>query len=468
MKALIIMMALFLLLLASGCAALPSLMKPVLEEEGEVFVYLQPFPQEAARLQFSIDHLSAVRSDGAEFPLPLSLAEFKQGEVRRQRLIATGILPPGQYQGLSYTVTKASLTGEEGEANLLVPEEPVKIPFPFNIRRKKALVLSLVFRYAESVQSGFSFTPGFHLVTPPMPAIGLVGYVVNPGNNTITVFDKKSGQVASIMAMGKGPQGVAFDRSAGKAYVSLEGEDAIEVIDVTAESSVNRINLKVGDGPREISLTPDGRFLLIVNAGSRTLSIVDPLSLVELNRVPVGEGPRSLLVGPGGTRCYVFNGLSNTLSVIDIPNSATVATISTEPGPLMGQFNRKGDQLYVIHEGSPYLWVFDPASLSVVKRVFVGSGISFIKLDTATDRIYGYRKLDVRVEVYDPFSLLPAEYITATSGIVYMTIDGEENNLYLVSAEKNLLMTVNLISRKIVSETDVGENPARVTMMGER
>jgi hypothetical protein len=54
------------------------------------------------------------------------------------------------------------------------------------------------------------------------------------------------------------------------------------------------------------------------------------------------------------------------------------------------------------------------------------------------------------------------------SGVEYMTIDGEENSLYLVSPETKMLMTINLISKKISTRTDAGEDPAWVTMMGER
>src|ERR1700690_675840 len=90
----LVMTALSLPLL-SGCVALPSMIKPPLEAEGEVFVYLQPFPQEAAGLRFTVGNLSAVRSDGAEFPLTLPLEEFSRNTAQRQRLVASGRVPPG-------------------------------------------------------------------------------------------------------------------------------------------------------------------------------------------------------------------------------------------------------------------------------------------------------------------------------------------------------------------------------------
>ena len=72
------------------------------------------------------------------------------------------------------------------------------------------------------------------------------------------------------------------------------------------------------------------------------------------------------------------------------------------------------------------------------------------------------------LEAYDPFTLVAGAYIPAMSDVVYMTIDGQENNLYLASREKKMLMSINLVTRKITAETDVGGSPAWLTLMGER
>ena len=458
----------FLALLAAGCTALPSTLKPALEDEGEVFVYLQPLPQAAGKLKFTLGSLSLMAADGRDIPLLLALSDFHSNTMTRQRFIAAGRVPPGQYLGLSFGVTKATLLGEEGEAALLVPEEPVKVPLSFEIGRKKAVVLSLSLRYAESVQSGFSFTPRFSLFIPAMPVSGLLGYVVNQGDNTVTVFDKKSSQIASIIATNRGPEAVALDQKSRQAYLSLGEEDAVEVIDVTDGTFINRVHLKAGDGPRDVSLTPDGRLLLSLNARSRAVSIIDPDSAVERSRVMVGEGPRRLLVNRTGERCFVFNRLSNTISVIDIANGAMVATIATDAGPLMGQLNRRGDRLYVIHEGSPYMLVIDTAALSVIKRQYVGLGLRVIKVDMKNDMIYASRRGDARIEVYEPFSLNVIDSLPGTAGVAQMTIDGEANNLFLLSTEQRRLLSVSLISRKVVTETDMAEDATWVTMMGER
>jgi len=124
-------------LFLSGCqATLPKFMPP-LEEEGEVYLYTQPFPQEAERLTFTIEGILAISGEGREFPLTLTLAEIKASDTRRQRLLAFGRLPPGAYVAFSLKIRKASLRTEEGETGLLVPNTPSRIDFPVNVSRKR-------------------------------------------------------------------------------------------------------------------------------------------------------------------------------------------------------------------------------------------------------------------------------------------------------------------------------------------
>ncbi len=458
--------AILTLAIFSGCQAKSVLVKPALEEEGELLVYLRPLPQEAEPLAFTLEGISAVKEGGGSYPLTLYLAEMRGGKLQRQRFLASGNLPPGRYTGLSFKIKNASLKGEEGTAALLVPEEPVTIGFPFQVARRKALLLSLGLDYRKSAGDRYRFSPAFSIFVPDRPPVGLLGYAANSGSNNVTVFDKKEGQVVGVIATGRGPSGIALNQRSRRAYVTLAGDDTIEVVDTEAWDVVNRLRLQTGDHPQEPALSGDGSILLTANSGSDSVSVVDTASLIERNRIPVGKGPNSVLMGRDGKRAYVFNTLSNTISVIDVVSRSLAATITTLPGPLRGQFNRKGDRLYVIHEQSPYMTVIDPSSLSV-KRVFVGAGMTAVKVDERTDLLYVGRKPDA-LEILDPFSLFPVDSIPAGGGTSHMTIDGDENSLYLVLPERKAVAVLGLVSRKMAPLIDVGEGACWVAVMGER
>jgi YVTN family beta-propeller protein len=388
--------------------------------------------------------------------------------MNRQRFVASGRLLPGIYTGLAFQARDAFLKGEAGENALLVPEEPLLEPFPFQVRKGRAYIVEGSLRPKESIQDRFGFSPSFSLIRPEQPIPALMGYVVNQGSNNITVFNKKSGRVVDVIATGAEPRGIALDQIHQRAFVALAGEDAVDVIDVSSNEIIHRIVLNAGDRPQEPVLTPDGRILITANNGSNTVSIIDPATFIELERINVGNGPNTVLIDSTGKKAYVFNTLSDSISIIDVAARQVTATVSVDAGPLRGQLNRKGDRLYVIHSLSSYLSVIDPSSLAVVQRISVGTKASALKIDTRTDRIYVGRSFDPLVSVYQPGLDMPIDRVPTGDGVSGMAIDGEENELYVVVTPSRLVQSVNLIGNQPVMEFDVGVDPYWVTLMGER
>jgi YVTN family beta-propeller protein len=466
-KPFFLIMLLLSLCLFLSCQAKPLSIRPALEDEGEVFLYLERLPQEAERLSFSLHEIAASRDDGTDVPLVLSFSDISLRGVMRQRCLAYGPLPPGTYRGLSVRVRKASLRTEEGEAALSVDEEPALITAPFTISRTKATMLSLTLQYREPA-GAVHFVPSFSVTVPGRPLAGVAGFVSSRTANDVSVIDKREGQVNGMIATGSGPGGMAIDQLKERVYVALSGDDAVDVIDAAVGGNIGRIQLRGGDNPGELALVPGGRTLLTANEGSDTVSFVDTGALSETDRVSVGQAPFSILIDGSGRRGYVFNKRSNTISVLDIRARAVVATVSTEPEPLRGQFNRSGDRLYVICGRSRYLTVLNPQSLDRIRREFLGREAGSIKVDSRTDMLYIGWKVGDEVTVYDPLSFQPIDYIPVGGTVGYMTIDGDENNLYLVIPERKTIMAVNLISRQTAFEVDLCASPGYVAVMGER
>ena len=456
-------------LLLPLCACHPKIVSllPVLTEEGEVIIYLQPVPQDPRNLRFTLRAV-AVTQDASEIPLTLSLREIRSEKPSRQRLLATGRLPAGSYSGLSFSIKSASAPGEEGGTALQIAEEAVRVGFPIRIERRKGTVLWLEFKPSESIREGHRFAPSFTIIAPHTPVFRLLGYITNTKSNNVTVFDKRLRQVVAVIPTGEAPTGMALDPASRRCYVALSKGNAIDVIDMVGTSVVNQIPLNAGDAPRELALTSDGRTLISTNAGSNSVSFIDTAALIEESRLNVGEGPTAIRLTPSGKRAYVFNTLSNTISVLDVAARSLAATLSTEQGPRMGDFNRRGDRLYVIHEWSPYLLVLDPVSSKILKRVFIGMGMSSLKVDRRTDFVYMSMRGDPMAQESDPLSLIPTPAIDAGGTVRTMTIDDEENLLYLLTPERKTVRIVSLTSRNVVSEIEGGEDPYWVAVVAER
>jgi len=436
--------------------------------DGGVHLYLQPFPPEAGRLTFAITSISAVSANGGEYPLELGLKTVGPVEARRQRLLASGRLPPGSYAGFVFTIKQAALKGERGNVALGVPDAPVRLDFPFGVSAQQASLFWLALKYRDSVTDGAVFSPAFSVVVPSRPIAGHAGFVSNAGSNAITVFDKHLGQAVAVIDTCAGPAGMALDQRRRRLYVACSRDDEILSIDVMTGGIVERTRVSPGDGPREVVLTPDGLTLVSVNAGSGSVSFFNAGSLARQERISVGNGPGSAVIDPSGRRLFVFNTLSDSVSVIDIAGRSLSGTISTDSAPLRGQFNGRGDRLYVIHERSPYMTVLDPRQLTLVTRARLKTGASAIEIDGVRDLVCIASSQDNAVEFYDPNALMPLYAMRTRSGASHLTIDVEDNSLYMVSPDTRSLIVGRLADRKVSSEIDVGDRPYWVAVMGEK
>ena len=75
--------------------------------------------------------------------------------------------------------------------------------------------------------------------------------------------------------------------------------------------------------------------LLVLNKGDKQLAIIDPESGKVVARVGVGEGPHEVTVSPNGKFAYVGNygqqTPGNTISVIDPPVQAELFRVDLGP-----------------------------------------------------------------------------------------------------------------------------------------
>jgi YVTN family beta-propeller protein len=456
---------------------------PLPREGGLLLVYLRPLSQESARLRFRIDRLDVAGGVGARFPLSLRLDDIGSDRAPRERLLAAGPLPPGRYSGLGMAIASASLRGEEGTADLVVPETPVMIPVEFTVAAGGAVVLSLELDFRASTEGGFRFTPAFAASVPPRPAPDLLALVSSRGADLLTLFDKQSGRVVGAIRTGRRPAGLALDEAVRRAYVAASGEDAVQAVDLLEHRLLSRADLRGGDEPIGLALTPDGRTLLSANRGSSTVSFIDTLSMVETDRLQlqegmnqivnreegaIGERPAEILVDRVGRRAYVFNAASGSITVIDVAARAVAGTIATEPGPFRGDFNRLQDRLFVIHGPSPYVGIVDAAALEVVSRIYVGPGLTAIKVNPETDRVYLASGPGRSLEIYDPMSLLPVDSIPIDGRVSYLAIDDEGNNLFAVLSDRDEVQILGIVSRRAMTRIDLQDEPYDVVLSGER
>ena len=206
-------------------------------------------------------------------------------------------------------------------------------------------------------------------------------YVALSRNNSVAIVDPESKVVVSEMPVGIAPYDVM--QIGKKLYVTnwggrrpqpgdktgpssgsevvvdpetgIAASGTVSVIDLDQEKVVKSI--AVGLHPGGMAITPDQKNLLVANANSDLISLIDTdndevvqeFSSKPTGELPFGSAPNALAIAPDGKSLYVSNGGNNLLAVIDMDTKEISGLIPTGwyPGPVI--LDHEGENLMVVN-----------------------------------------------------------------------------------------------------------------------
>src|SRR5260370_26705818 len=108
-----------------------------------------------------------------------------------------------------------------------------------------------------------------------------------------------------------------------------------------------------GSAPRDMTTGPDGNLwfteylgntigvlhrvapmVYVANAGSHSVTVVDPTTHMVVATIPVGLNPVNVAVTPNGSAAYVANAGSDSVSVIDTTTNNVTQTLAVGFNPV--------------------------------------------------------------------------------------------------------------------------------------
>jgi YVTN family beta-propeller protein len=169
--------------------------------------------------------------------------------------------------------------------------------------------------------------------------------------NSLAEIDLASGRLLRAIRVGNAPYGVVL--AGDKAYVSnwagrepgphdtagpsgsappvrvdprrhIASDGSVSVVDLTAGREIRQI--PVGLHPCGLAATPDGRYVLVANANSDSVSViqsrddrvVETIGVRPDEKLLFGSAPNALAVGADGRTLYVSNGGNNAVALIEL------------------------------------------------------------------------------------------------------------------------------------------------------
>jgi YVTN family beta-propeller protein len=225
--------------------------------------------------------------------------------------------------------------------------------------------------------------------------------------HTITVYDRSYRLVetvsdrvdlAALGGPGVGrpvrgaPVEAAFSPDARYAYVSnysmygpgysREGSDSCSPGSPIDRSFVYRLNMRrlaidrvgqVGQVPKYVAATPNGRLVLVTNWCSHDLSVLSSGTLDELRRIRLGRYPRGIAVDPRSRTAYVAVMGSTRIAVVDLRRFRVRWIEGVGSGPRHLVIDPGGRWLYATLNGEGRVARIDLRTRRVVARVATGT-----------------------------------------------------------------------------------------------
>jgi YVTN family beta-propeller protein len=257
------------------------------------------------------------------------------------------------------------------------------------------------------------------LLVPPAAWAQPYAYVVGAAAESVGVLDLQTHAVVGTFPASGTPSGAVL--AGRRLFVARSRLDQVVALDVVTGATAP---IAVGVGPAGMALAslpsvaPTGQKqprIVVANAGSDTVSVVDPGANAVVATIPVGDAP--LEVAAAGPRAYVANWGGGSVSVVDVASGSVVGTVPVGRFPAGLALHAAAGRLYVANLFDDTVSVIDTGSLSVVATIPVGRSPRGLALDSAAGRLYVSGFESARIDVID----------TATQAVVLQGPTGGTN-----------------------------------------
>jgi len=211
------------------------------------------------------------------------------------------------------------------------------------------------------------------------------------------------------------PVECAFSENGRLLWISLHNAEAVTVYD-TAETiippegapcerlhisdCVNKrsyetriIKIETGKTPKIVKVTPDGRYALVANWHSSSVSVIDTQGYKTIKAIRLGgkQGyiPRGIAVSADSRKAYVANMGGGTISIIDLTALEVTADIPATPNPRHIILANDQRTLYISDNILGKLLAFDLIAKKTMKEVFIGKKARTIALSPDERYLFG-------------------------------------------------------------------------------
>src|SRR5512145_1494344 len=190
-------------------------------------------------------------------------------------------------------------------------------------------------------------------------ALAYTVYVSNEKGNSITVIDSDTLEVKETIRVGQRPRGIMLTKDGRSLLICASDDDTNEIVG----------DLPSGPDPELLNIHPSGNPVYIANEDDNLVTVIDLDTREVLAQIPVGVEPEGVGISPDGKTVISTSETSNMAHFIDTKSFEIVDNVLVGTRPRFAEFTADGSQLWVTSEVGGTVSVIDAKTRKIIKTI---------------------------------------------------------------------------------------------------
>ncbi|HYK51995.1 MAG TPA: GH92 family glycosyl hydrolase, partial [Candidatus Eremiobacteraceae bacterium] len=284
-----------------------------------------------------------------------------------------------------------------------------------------------------------------------------LAYVANFFDNEVAPFDPRTHAVGQPIVVGELPREVAISPDGRRVYASNNGANSVSVIDTATQSVIATIN--VGHSPWGVRVSPDSSTVWVANGGDNTIQPIDASTLVAGKAIPVGQNPEDIAISPDGSMLWVVDVNSGDVMPVNARTETPLDPIIVGPHPRGIAISPDGSRVFVSDFAGNEVTPIDTVTRKAGTSIPVGIAPRGLVVSPDGKMLYvadfGSNEVS-RIDLTTMTALAP---IQVGLNPVAVGLDSSGLTLFVVNQDDDDCMPIDLSTLRIGAPIPLGDRP---------
>jgi PQQ-dependent catabolism-associated beta-propeller protein len=303
-------------------------------------------------------------------------------------------------------------------------------------------------------------------------AAALEIFVSNEKGNSISIIDGDKLELIETVPVGNRPRGIAISSDGRYLYICASDDDTIQVLDTETRKVLG--DLPSGPDPELLVLSPDDALIYAANEDDNMVTVIDIASKVAVAEIPVGVEPEGMGVSHDGKWIVNTSETTNMAHFIDADTFEITDNVLVDQRPRFAEWTSDDAEIWVSSEIGGTVSVIDNATRAIKHKIAFAipgvpdEAIQPVGIRITSDRKWAFVALGPanRVAVVDAQTFEVEDYLLTGQRVWQLAFSPDEEFLYTTNGISNDISVIDVENLEVVKSVTVGRLPWGVAVKG--